>query len=131
FTVTAYRPGCSGSELNSPADLVRSSRCTFVLRLRKVTTASATGAFCGSSTIPTNEPCSIWANNVIAPKRATATRIAASPQCLPVAGVDRLTVAEVNLDQFFTRRNAGGHLLRRRIDHRPAVRISVLAIQAE
>src|SRR5262245_7748378 len=50
---------------------------------------------------------------------------------LSVAGLYRFAIFEVNLNQLFARRNASSYLFGRGIDHRSAVRISVLAVQTE
>ena len=84
-TVTTYRPGCSGNELYSPLAEVRTSRFTFVVRLRISTLAPATGAFAGSVTTPTMEPTSNWhqAGSDSNSRKTRRGRIRRSPLCFP------------------------------------------------
>src|SRR5437763_2186562 len=134
-TVTEYRPAGSGSELYSPLAFVTVERFTFVVRLRKSTAAPATGAFCGSVTTPTSDPCSICPHNANDRNSPANTRVMAPPpfasNCLAMAGLHRPAVLKVDFHQLFARRYPRHYLLRAGVDHGAAVRIRVFTVDAE
>src|SRR5258705_8055872 len=93
------------------------------------------GAFWGSFTWPTMDPCSNCAKEgsvqMTLNNNAGRQLLIVEPLLLPVSCPDGLAVAELDLDHLLAGRDPGGDFLRIGVIHDSPVRVGVLAIQAE